>query len=143
MTGVRTLCLLAFIVCADQAMGAPSLEEYGMLPEVSQMVVSPNGGRIACRNTKSDDEDYIVVYALKEQKYVNLFRVDQIDPQYIRFSGDGHLLLVVTPMLKTSQLRGSSATNDITHIRCKGTTDGSGQGSTSTKLNLLHIASWD
>ncbi|MBT8439209.1 MAG: hypothetical protein KJO91_05740, partial [Gammaproteobacteria bacterium] len=96
MTVFRLTCLLALIVCAENSFGAPSLEDYGKLPQVSQMVVSPNGERIAYRNTESDDKDFIVVYSLKDKEYVNLFRVDQIDPRYMEFAGNDHLLLVVT-----------------------------------------------
>ena len=96
MTRFSALLLLALTFYAESSFGMPSLEAYGMLPKVSQMVISPNGERIAFRNTESDDEDYIVIYSLKEQEHVNLFRVDQIDPQRFEFFGNDHLLLTVT-----------------------------------------------
>lgn len=99
MTAIRLLCLLALALYSDIGQAAPTLEAYGMLPQVSQMVISPNGERIAYRNTKSDDEDYIVIYSLKEQKVVNLFRVDEIDPRFMEFSGNDHLLVVVTTLI--------------------------------------------
>ena len=84
------------LICGVQVVAQPPLEAYGKLPSVSQMVVSPNGERIAYRNTDSDDEDYIVVYSLKEQKQLSAIKVAAIDPQFIRFSGNKHLLLTVT-----------------------------------------------
>lgn len=96
MTKVRLLILLLFSGLAVVGNAQPSLEAYGSLPLVSRMVISPNGERIAYRNTESDEEDYIVIYSLKDQEYVNLFQVDQIDPQYMKFIGNDHLLLVVT-----------------------------------------------
>jgi dipeptidyl aminopeptidase/acylaminoacyl peptidase len=96
MTALRLPCLLVFTFFTASGYAAPSLEAYGMLPQVSQMVVSPSGDLIAYRNTEADDSDYIVIYSLKDQDYVNLFRVDQIDPRYMEFSGDDHLLLVVS-----------------------------------------------
>ena len=96
MTALRIPCLLVLAFFAANGVAAPSLEVYGMLPQVGQMVISPSGERIAYRNTEADDADYIVIYSLKDQDYVNLFRVDQIDPQYMEFSGDDHLVLVVS-----------------------------------------------
>jgi len=103
MSEFRKICPLALVFFAEIGLGAPNLEAYGMLPRVSQMVVSPNGERIAYRNTESDDKDYIVIYSLKEQDYVNLFRVDEIDPRYIEFTGNDHLLLVVTEHVDSRQ----------------------------------------
>lgn len=103
MTEFLKLCLLASIFYATSGLGAPNLEAYGTLPRVSQMVVSPNGERIAYWNTESDDKDYIVIYSLKEKGFVNLFRVDEIDPRYMEFAGNDHLLLVATRHVDSRQ----------------------------------------
>ena len=107
MAAFRALSLLACIIYAAAAVAAPRLEDYGLLPQVSQMVISPNGERIAYRNTESDDKDYVVVYSLTEQEYVNLFRVDSIDPQYMKFVGNDHLILVVTEHVDSRRYRRS------------------------------------
>ena len=96
MSRFRVLGLLTLTLYAASSPAMPSLEDYGKLPQVSQMVISPNGERIAYRNTESDDKDYIVIYSLKDKEYVNLFRVDQIDPRFMEFAGNDHLLLVVS-----------------------------------------------
>ena len=103
MTELPKLCLLVLIFYAASVLGAPNLEAYGMLPRVSQMVVSPDGERIAYRNTESDDKDYIVIYSLKEKGFVNLFRVDEIDPRHMEFAGNDHLLLTVTRHVDSRQ----------------------------------------
>ena len=99
----RTFWACCCFVGVGYGNAAPPLEAYGNLPVVSQMVVSPNGERIAYRNTESDEKDYIVVYSLKEQKFVELLAVDQIDPQFIEFAGNDHLVLVVTKHVDSRQ----------------------------------------
>ena len=92
----RLICLVVLSFCAHSVLGAPSLDAYGKLPKVSRMVISPNGERIAYRDTASDDEDFVVVYSLKKQEIVTALRVDEIDPQYMKFVGDDYLLLFAT-----------------------------------------------
>lgn len=106
-TGVVGLIGCAGFLNAQQGQVQPPLEAYGKLPTVSQMVISPNGERIAYRNTNSDDEDYIVVHSLKTQKQINAFRVRRIDPEYLRFSGNDHLLLSVTKHIDSQRYTNS------------------------------------
>ncbi|MEM7281431.1 MAG: hypothetical protein AAF438_07365, partial [Pseudomonadota bacterium] len=107
MSIIRFVCLLAFGLYAGLCSAEVSLEAYGKLPQVSGMVISPNGERIAYRNTESDDDDYVVIYSLRDKEIVNLFRVSEIDPQYLRFSGNDHLLLVATRHIDSRYYRTS------------------------------------
>lgn len=74
----------------------PSIENYGMLPIVGRVVISPNGEIIAFRRTKSDKNDLVVTYSLKEKKRISALRVNNIDPQTLFFADNDHLILIAS-----------------------------------------------
>lgn len=84
-------CLL---LSTSVSYGALDLEMYGKLEQVSDVSISPNGELIAYRRTESDDDDYIIVFSLKENKMISLLDVKKIDPQGHYFADNNFIILI-------------------------------------------------
>jgi len=80
--------------CSIAASSAPSIEAYGRLPEVGAVKISPNGELIAYRRTQSDEQDYILIYSLKEGKNITGFNVSEIDPWNYYFANNDYLIFI-------------------------------------------------
>lgn len=110
------LALVAPIASAaegDQKTTIASVEQvvsaYGVLPQTQQMRVSPDGSLLAFRKVTAD-QDVVVVYSLKEKKLLSGANVDSIDPGYLYFLDDEHLVLVASENMR---LRGYRGRHDI------------------------------
>lgn len=75
------------------ARGAPDLEAYGKLEQISDVKISPSGELIAYRRTESDKEDFIMVFSLKEKKAIAMLNVSSIDPQGHYFVSEDYLII--------------------------------------------------
>ncbi|WP_020209089.1 alpha/beta hydrolase family protein [Gilvimarinus chinensis] len=86
----------------------PSIDEvvsaYGVLPQTQQMRVSPDGSLLAFRKV-TEGQDAVVVYSLKEKKLLSGVNVGSIDPGYLYFLDDEHLVLVASENMRLSGFR--------------------------------------
>lgn len=81
------LCLLGYPVHASL-----SLSDYGALPSVAMVAISPNGNLIAFRKvTKEQDAVYII--SIKEKKLMFALDVSSIQPEGIYFFNDEQVFL--------------------------------------------------
>ncbi|UTF61108.1 S9 family peptidase [Gilvimarinus sp. DA14] len=78
---------------------------YGVLPQTQQMRVSPDGSLLAFRKVTAE-KDLVVVYSLKENKLVTGVNVGDIDPGYLYFLDDEHLVLVASENMRLAGYRG-------------------------------------
>ncbi len=60
---MKTLTLLALVLYCYQIHATPTLEDYGWLPQIQKLVISPNGEMIAYRQV-TEDMDVIVVISI-------------------------------------------------------------------------------
>jgi len=97
-------CFSVLVFC-QSVFATPSLEDYGKLPTLSKLTISPNGERIAYRLTESDNSDYISVYSLLENKPITSIRIGEINPQRIFFGSNDHLILLVTKHVNWQQYK--------------------------------------
>ena len=97
---IKALLLNMLVVGSSLAYGAPDLEAYGRLEQVSNMSISPNGELIAYRRTESDKKDSVVVYSLKEDKVISSVNVGSIDPQTHYFLNNDFLILTASKYFK-------------------------------------------
>lgn len=88
------LCLILFLTLAQEAFAKPTPEDYGKLPSVSSMALSPNGKSIAFRQV-DDDRDRLIVYALDKKTVLNAVNLAEINPGYIYFVSDTQLIVRV------------------------------------------------
>lgn len=70
------------------------IEVYGALPEVSMMVISPSGEKIAYRQTEQE-KDYIVIYNLADKKLLGAVDLSNIKPSTVYFIDEKRLIIVV------------------------------------------------
>ncbi len=90
---IKTLLTVILLSGAASTAAVPSLESYGKLEQLNRVAISPNGELIAFRRTESKDEDFIVVYSLKESKQVAAMRLKDIDPNALYFTNNNYLIL--------------------------------------------------
>ena len=80
---------------AKNKLSAPSIEDYGQLPSIDNMVISPSGQRIAYRKT-TDSSDLIIVYSLAENKRITGVKLeDNSRPEKLYFVNENELILVI------------------------------------------------
>ncbi|GAA6172504.1 S9 family peptidase [Colwellia sp. KU-HH00111] len=70
------------------------IEIYGALPEVSMMVISPSGEKIAYRRTEQE-KDYMVIYNLADNKLLGAMDLSNIKPSDVYFIDEKKLIIVV------------------------------------------------
>jgi dipeptidyl aminopeptidase/acylaminoacyl peptidase len=98
---VFSLFIFFSIVCS----ATPSLDDYGNLPTISRVSISPNGERIAYRLTKSDKDDFIVVFSLTDSKIISVANINDIDPSRIQFADNDNLLLTASKHVNWSNYK--------------------------------------
>lgn len=70
------------------------IEVYGALPDVSMMVISPSGEKIAYRRTEQD-KDYMMIYNLADNKLLGAVDLSNIKPSNLYFIDEKRLIIVV------------------------------------------------
>jgi len=78
---------LLSVTCAE-----PTIEDYGALPKIQNMAISPNGELVAYRNVTSD-RDVIVVVSLQKAAPVAAVDVSLIKPRDVFFVNNEQVLL--------------------------------------------------
>lgn len=105
MQFMKILLILVLVLSVPTTYAAPDLEAYGMLEQVSDMSISPNGELIAYRRTESDDQDVLIVLSLKDKKAVAVLSVKKIDPQGHFFANNDYLIIIGSQRLRLHNYR--------------------------------------
>jgi dipeptidyl aminopeptidase/acylaminoacyl peptidase len=92
------------------ANAGPSLQDYGTLPAVSMVEISPNGNLVAFRKVV-DDKDILAVTSLSEKKTVMMLDISKIQPQGILFINNEQLFFVVSETQRVAGFRGKIDTS--------------------------------
>ena len=100
------IALFSFVAIAN---GEPALEAYGRLEQVTNVRISPNGELIAFRRTESDDEDFIVIYSLKEKKSITAINVKKTNINDHYFANNDFLILRASNHLDLANYRNFTA----------------------------------
>jgi dipeptidyl aminopeptidase/acylaminoacyl peptidase len=77
------------------AEAAPGIEDYGALPAVQMMAVSPDGTLIAFRQ-QSGTRDIIAVYSLEKSKLLRALDISEIKPHHLYFLDKSRLVMVAS-----------------------------------------------
>ncbi len=75
------------------ALAAPGIEDYGALPAVQMMTVSPDGALIAFRK-HLDKRDLVAVYSLETNKFLRALDISEIKPHSMYFLDKSRLVMV-------------------------------------------------
>lgn len=87
--------VFALIVGVAALSAAPRINDYGSLPSVSKMVISPSGEKIAFRKV-SEGMDAVLVVSLKSGKLLNRLDIEEVKPRRLFFLGDNMIVLVAS-----------------------------------------------
>ncbi|MDQ8204114.1 alpha/beta fold hydrolase [Pelagicoccus sp. SDUM812003] len=91
-----SLSLAATICWAAMSLSAaPSVSDYGSLPSVSMMKISPDGEKIAFRKV-GDATDQVLVISLEDGRLLNRLEVEEVKPRSLYFIGNDLLVLVAS-----------------------------------------------
>jgi len=97
--------LLLFCIITLPVHASISLSDYGALPSVGMVAISPNGELIAFRKV-TNEQDAIYVVSIKDKKLVFALDVSKIQPGGIYFFNDEQLLLRVSQYTRVEGFRG-------------------------------------
>ncbi|MES2822234.1 MAG: alpha/beta fold hydrolase [Pseudomonadota bacterium] len=95
---VRAASLAAVIstfICFNLAYATPSLKDYGSLPEVEHVALSPSGDLVAFHRVTAE-YNRIVVLSLAKNKQLRVIDVTTTSPDSIRFLTENKLALVMS-----------------------------------------------
>jgi dienelactone hydrolase len=105
----RTRCALIAILCtlfcANIAHAKPSLKDYGTLPEIQLITISPSSNLVAFRRV-TPEYDRIIVISLATKKQITALNVADIQPNSIYFLNEDQLVLVASKITKVEGYRG-------------------------------------
>ena len=88
-----------------QTFAAPTIEDYGNLPAVDHVAVSPDGAYIAFRQTL-DGEDAVYVISLKDNEYISGVDVSRVKPRRLYFLNNNSLFILASDHKRISGFRG-------------------------------------
>jgi dipeptidyl aminopeptidase/acylaminoacyl peptidase len=100
-----SMAIILLPLLSHYAYGAPSIRDYGSLPTVSMMSVSPSGKLAAFRRV-SDGRDLVLVVSLNENKVLTGVDVASIKPRDLYFIDEDQLILVASKVRKISGFKG-------------------------------------
>ena len=97
----RTNCMLFTIFCTFFCVNIvhanPSLKDYGSLPEVEHVAMSPSGTLVALHKVTAE-YNRIVIISLATNKQVRVIDISKTSPDSIRFLSEDKLALVMSKM---------------------------------------------
>lgn len=87
-----------------------SIGDYGALPAVQMMSISPDGEMVAFRR-HADDQDLLLVLSLSDSKVLQALDLSSINPRYLYFLDHSRIIMVVSD--DNRRIRGYRGTHDI------------------------------
>ncbi len=99
-----------FLLCTVTANAAPTLKDYGTLPSISMVAISPDGNSVAFRKVV-DGKDLLVAISLKEKKQLMMLDIEKIQPIDIFFLNNDQVYLFVSEYKRVSGFRGKFDTS--------------------------------
>jgi dipeptidyl aminopeptidase/acylaminoacyl peptidase len=99
---VAIFCTFAFSAATH---ANPTLKDYGTLPEIQLITISPSGNLVAFRKV-NDESDRIIVLSLENNKPLRALDVSDINPDSIYFLNEEQLVLVASKITKVEGFKG-------------------------------------
>jgi hypothetical protein len=91
-------------------LSSPTIKDYGKLPTIQNMAVSPSGKRLAYRKTDTEN-NLIIIYSVAENKVIAGLNAEDIKPKDIYFVSENELILVVSSFGRTAGYLGEYTTS--------------------------------
>lgn len=92
---IAVILVAMILLNSFSTQASPTLADYGQLPSVQNMAISPSGERLAYRRTNADG-DLIVIYSNKEKKVLTGLDVSKSVPRDIFFINENEIIMVVS-----------------------------------------------
>ncbi len=100
---VRAWLLIAPLVITSTTLAKPTLEDYGKLPQLHSMDISPSGNRVAYVRD-IDSERFLIVVNAKSKQVVGSVKLGDMKPRGLGFVTDNLIMLSGS---KTQKLKGT------------------------------------
>lgn len=97
--------LFLLSLLASSVHASLSLDDYGALPSVGMVAISPNGNLIAYRKV-TDAQDAVFIVSIKDKKLLFALDVSTIQPQGIYFFNDEQVFLRASKFTRVAGFRG-------------------------------------
>jgi len=91
MTGLLTI--IGVLTSTNIALAKPTLKDYGTLPEIQTIAISPSGDLVAFRRV-TDEFDRVSVISISSHKQLAAINVKAIQPGSLYFLNEGQLVLI-------------------------------------------------
>ena len=105
MLKIIKLVFICFISVSINSIAAPSLQDYGNLPVVSMIAISPDGDKVAFRKVV-EGKDVLAVTSLSQKKQLMMLDLAKIQPHGLEFLSNDLLYFVVSETQRISGFRG-------------------------------------
>ncbi len=99
------LGILLFCTITSGAYATVNLKDYGGLPNMSMVTISPNGQLLAYRNT-TEKLDALVVLSLSDKKVLSTIDLSNIEPDGIFFINDDQIIFRASEYTRVAGFRG-------------------------------------
>ena len=99
------LFTLGLGLLTQTALAAPSLSDYGLLPEIQKMALSPDGKMIVFRRVTADT-DILMLISLADSKTLAMINVEDVKPQNIEFLNNDTVLLQASDVKRIAGFKG-------------------------------------
>lgn len=93
------LAIISALININSAQAKPTLKDYGTLPEIQHVAISPSSDLIAFRKV-TDTADRLNIISLASQKTIASIDVKEIQPQSIYFLNEEQLVLIASEYKK-------------------------------------------
>lgn len=107
---IKVYVFFVLIFSVTQTIAVPSLKDYGTLPTVSMVAISPDGNSVAFRKVV-DGKDLLVAISLKEKKQLMMLDIGKIQPIDIFFLNNDQVYLFVSEYKRVYGFRGKFDTS--------------------------------
>lgn len=99
------LGILLFFTIASGAYASVNLKDYGALPNMSMVTISPNGQLLAYRST-TEKYDVLMVISLSDKKLLLTLDVSKIEPDGLYFINDDQIIFRASEYTRVAGFRG-------------------------------------
>ena len=120
MLKIIQLILISSILMSINSFAAPSLQDYGNLPAVSMVAISPDGDKVAFRKV-ADGKDFLAVTSLSQKKQLMALDLTKIQPHGMVFLSNDLLYFIVSDNQRINGFRGevNTSTGFILNVNTK------------------------
>ena len=84
-----------FFIASSIAIASPTLNDYGALPSIQMVAISPSGDSIAYRKV-TDSQNTIIVTSISQKKNLLAIDIAKLEPQSIYFLNENQIMLIVS-----------------------------------------------